>query len=66
MSEQQVFNVRFSSGNMGDGGLRDISDHCAIWWTVDKEDWGPKPFKFNNEFFSYRKFILFVETNGPV
>ncbi|CAI8592488.1 unnamed protein product [Vicia faba] len=29
-------------------GLRDISYHCPIWLVVDKSDWGPKPFKFNN------------------
>lgn len=40
---------------------RDVSDHCPIWLEVDKEDWGPKPFKFNNEGFSHKNFISFVE-----
>ncbi|XP_058774884.1 uncharacterized protein LOC131649153 [Vicia villosa] len=42
-------------------GDRDISDHCPIWIVADKMDWGPKPFKFNNEWFQYKEFIGFVE-----
>ncbi|XP_058751701.1 uncharacterized protein LOC131624805 [Vicia villosa] len=42
-------------------GARDISDHCPIWLEVDKLDWGPKPFKFNNEWFSHKEFVPFVE-----
>ncbi|XP_058755940.1 uncharacterized protein LOC131629163 [Vicia villosa] len=42
-------------------GDRDISDHCPIWLVVDKMDWGPKPFKFNNEWFNHKEFIGFVE-----
>ncbi|XP_058741814.1 uncharacterized protein LOC131614210 [Vicia villosa] len=42
-------------------GNRDISDHCPVWLEVDKEDWGPKPFKFNNEWFSNKDFLPFVE-----
>lgn len=30
-------------------GDRDISDHCPIWIITDNHNWGPKPFKFNNE-----------------
>ncbi|XP_058766319.1 uncharacterized protein LOC131639895 [Vicia villosa] len=42
-------------------GLRDISDHFLVWLEVDREDWGPKPFKFNNEWFSNKDFVPFVE-----
>ncbi|XP_058751945.1 uncharacterized protein LOC131625047 [Vicia villosa] len=42
-------------------GLWDVSDHCPVWLEVDKEDWGPKPFKFNNEWFSNKDFLPFVE-----
>ncbi|XP_058762298.1 uncharacterized protein LOC131635678 [Vicia villosa] len=30
-------------------GYRDVSDHCPIWLVKDDSNWGPKPFKFNNE-----------------
>ncbi|XP_058759393.1 uncharacterized protein LOC131632672 [Vicia villosa] len=42
-------------------GDRDISDHCPIWLVVDKMDWDPKPFKFNNSWFQDKGFIGFVE-----
>ncbi|XP_058786237.1 uncharacterized protein LOC131660890 [Vicia villosa] len=42
-------------------GERDISDHCSIWLEIDNNDWGPKPFKFNNEWFSHDSFLSFVE-----
>ncbi|XP_058746048.1 uncharacterized protein LOC131618913 [Vicia villosa] len=42
-------------------GSRDVSDHCPVWLLVDKEDWGPKPFKVNNEWFSHKSFFSFVE-----
>ncbi|XP_058746500.1 uncharacterized protein LOC131619420 [Vicia villosa] len=42
-------------------GQRDVSDHCPVWLVVDKEDWGPKPFKFNNEWFNNKEFLHFVE-----
>ncbi|XP_058726433.1 uncharacterized protein LOC131597778 [Vicia villosa] len=42
-------------------GDKDISDHFPIWLVVDKMDWGPKPFKFNNEWFHHKDFIDFVE-----
>ncbi|XP_058775266.1 uncharacterized protein LOC131649524 [Vicia villosa] len=42
-------------------GDRDISDHCPIWVMTEKYNWGPKPFKFNNEWFSFDSFIPFVE-----
>ncbi|XP_058756017.1 uncharacterized protein LOC131629235 [Vicia villosa] len=42
-------------------GDRDISDHYPIWILKDQRNWGPKPFKFNNEWFSLDSFIPFVE-----
>ncbi|XP_058755007.1 uncharacterized protein LOC131628158 [Vicia villosa] len=41
-------------------GDRDISDQCPIWIMLDNKNWGPKPFKFNNEWFSSEAFIPFV------
>ncbi|XP_058758254.1 uncharacterized protein LOC131631478 [Vicia villosa] len=41
--------------------IRDVSDHCPVWLEVDKEDWGPKPFKLNNEWFSHMDFVPFIE-----
>ncbi|XP_058726606.1 uncharacterized protein LOC131597964 [Vicia villosa] len=45
-------------------GDRDISDHFPIWIKTDVANWGPKPFKFNNEWFSLDSFIPFVEGRG--
>ncbi|XP_058770446.1 uncharacterized protein LOC131644070 [Vicia villosa] len=42
-------------------GKRDISDHCSLWLVVDDTNWGPKPFKFNYEWFSFNSFIPFIE-----
>ncbi|XP_058726233.1 uncharacterized protein LOC131597559 [Vicia villosa] len=42
-------------------GERDISDHFPICLVLDEENWGPKPFKFNNKWFSNKNFIPFVE-----
>ncbi|XP_058753205.1 uncharacterized protein LOC131626408 [Vicia villosa] len=42
-------------------GERDVSDHCPIWLEMDQNNWGPKPFKFNNEWFSCDSFYAFVE-----
>ncbi|XP_058784579.1 uncharacterized protein LOC131659399 [Vicia villosa] len=42
-------------------GERDISDHCPVWLVFDNNDWGPKLFKFTNEWFSLKSFIPFVE-----
>ncbi|XP_058784155.1 uncharacterized protein LOC131658925 [Vicia villosa] len=42
-------------------GDRDISDHCPIWIMTDHLNWGPKLFRFNNEWFSFDSFIPFVE-----
>ncbi|XP_058746404.1 uncharacterized protein LOC131619312 [Vicia villosa] len=40
---------------------RDISNHFPIWLVKDNEDWGPKSFKINNEWFTFKSFIPFVE-----
>ncbi|XP_058783019.1 uncharacterized protein LOC131657664 [Vicia villosa] len=42
-------------------GDRDISDHCPVWLVKDNVNWGPKPFKFNNEWFSFDSFLPFVK-----
>ncbi|XP_058775987.1 uncharacterized protein LOC131650289 [Vicia villosa] len=42
-------------------GNRDISDHCPIWLVVDDMNWGPKPFRFNNQWFSHEAFMPFVK-----
>ncbi|XP_058739159.1 uncharacterized protein LOC131611049 [Vicia villosa] len=42
-------------------GERDISDHCPIWLVVENMNWGPKPFRFNNQWFSFDSFLQFVE-----
>ncbi|XP_058767766.1 uncharacterized protein LOC131641482 [Vicia villosa] len=42
-------------------GERDISDHCLVWLVSDNANWGPKPFKFNNDWFSLESFMPFVE-----
>ncbi|XP_058746998.1 uncharacterized protein LOC131619984 [Vicia villosa] len=40
---------------------RDILDHCLMWLVLDNNDWGPKPFKFNNEWFLFKSFLPFLE-----
>lgn len=42
-------------------GPRDILDYCPIWLVLDNKIWGSKPLKFNNERFSFKLFILFLE-----
>ncbi|CAK8560492.1 unnamed protein product [Lathyrus sativus] len=37
-------------------GNRDISDYCPIWLKANIEDWGPKPFKFNNSWLNHPDF----------
>ncbi|XP_058765950.1 uncharacterized protein LOC131639469 [Vicia villosa] len=55
-------NIILSWGVVGQWiGMRDVSDHCPVWLMVDKEDWGPKPFKFNNEWFKDKTFLDFVK-----
>ncbi|XP_058768559.1 uncharacterized protein LOC131642300 [Vicia villosa] len=42
-------------------GGRDVSDHTPIWIRDNKRNWGPKPFRFNNLWFSHKDFFSFVE-----
>ncbi|XP_058725766.1 uncharacterized protein LOC131597067 [Vicia villosa] len=42
-------------------GERDVSDHAPIWIKINKRNWGPKPFRFNNLWFNHDNFIHFVE-----
>ncbi|XP_058740865.1 uncharacterized protein LOC131613190 [Vicia villosa] len=42
-------------------GMWDISDHCPVWLVTNREDWGPKPFKFNNNWFQHKELLEFVE-----
>ncbi|XP_058749655.1 uncharacterized protein LOC131622635 [Vicia villosa] len=42
-------------------GGRDLSDHAPIWIKDNKKNWGPKPFKFNNNWLKHKEFIPFVE-----
>jgi hypothetical protein len=41
---------------------RDVSDHCPIILRYDTEDWGPKPFRFNNYWLKDTKFRDLVIT----
>lgn len=45
---------------------RDVSDHCSVWLVVDKMNWGPKPLKFDNEWFRNKGFLCFVEKEWVV
>lgn len=42
-------------------GSRDISNHSPIWIAADNSNLGPKPFKFNNEWFPFDSFLPFVD-----
>lgn len=42
-------------------GARDISDHAPIWINENLKNWGPKPFKFNNNWLKHDEFQSFVE-----
>lgn len=42
-------------------GDRDISDHCPIWLDCNVENWGPKPFRFNNCWLDDNRFSPFVK-----
>lgn len=42
-------------------GSRDISDHCPIRLNSRKIDWGPKPFRFNNDWFKHEGFKPFIK-----
>ncbi|MCH87331.1 endonuclease/exonuclease/phosphatase family protein [Trifolium medium] len=49
----------------GNGSLwalpRDVSDHCPLLLRYLQEDWGPKPFRFNNFWLENKKFVKLVE-----
>ncbi|CAK8574714.1 unnamed protein product [Lathyrus sativus] len=40
---------------------RDISNRCPIWLKINKDDWGPKPFKTNYSWFENKDFLNYVE-----
>ncbi|KAI5416727.1 hypothetical protein KIW84_041666 [Lathyrus oleraceus] len=42
-------------------GTRDISDHYPIWLKASSENWGPKPFKFNNCWLNHKYFARLIE-----
>lgn len=42
-------------------GQRYISNHFSFSLIVDNEDWGPKPFRFNNEWLKNKYFLLLRE-----
>jgi hypothetical protein len=42
---------------------RDVSDHCPLVLNYNQEDWGPKPFRFNNFWLEDKKFIDLVEAS---
>jgi hypothetical protein len=35
---------------------RDVADHCLLVIKYSSEDWGPKPFRFNNFWFQNKEF----------
>ncbi|CAJ2642584.1 unnamed protein product [Trifolium pratense] len=41
---------------------RDVSDHCPLLLKYSHDDWGPKPFRFNNFLLENKKFMEMVET----
>jgi exonuclease III len=41
---------------------RDVSDHCPLILKYSHDDWGPKPFRFNNFWLENKKFIEIVES----
>jgi hypothetical protein len=42
-------------------GPRDISDHCPLVLKNSINDWGPKPFRFNNHWILHKNFKKVVE-----
>jgi hypothetical protein len=42
---------------------RDVSDHCPLLLKHNHDDWGPKPFRFNNFWLENKKFIEVVEAS---
>jgi hypothetical protein len=43
---------------------RDVSDHCPLILKYCHDDWGPKPFRFNNFWFSKRLLNLLGVVKG--
>ncbi|PNX99671.1 cysteine-rich receptor-like protein kinase, partial [Trifolium pratense] len=41
---------------------RDVSDHCPLVLKYRNDDWGPKPFRFNNFWLENKKLIEVVES----
>jgi endonuclease/exonuclease/phosphatase family metal-dependent hydrolase len=41
---------------------RDVSDHCPLILKYSHDDWGPKPFRFNNFWLDNKKCIEIVES----
>jgi exonuclease III len=41
---------------------RDVSDHCPLILKYSHDDWGPKPFRFNNFWLANSKFKEIVES----
>src|SRR4051812_17809670 len=41
-------------------GTREVSDHVPISLVCGSVDWGPKPFIFNNTWFTHKDFLNFV------
>ncbi|MCH83420.1 LINE-1 reverse transcriptase like, partial [Trifolium medium] len=40
---------------------RDVSDHCLLVLKIANNDWGPKPFRFNNNWIDHKHFKKMVE-----
>jgi hypothetical protein len=40
---------------------RDVSDHCPLVLKYPENDWGPKPFRFNNYWLDHKNFKKVVE-----
>ncbi|CAI8594053.1 unnamed protein product [Vicia faba] len=55
------FNLFIKDMNLIDIPFKDLSDHCRIWITINNSNWGPKPFKVNNNWFDDKKFVIFME-----
>ncbi|XP_058767333.1 uncharacterized protein LOC131641013 [Vicia villosa] len=46
---------------LGNSLIRDISDHCPIWLSIDHHDWGPRPFRVKDVWFDDGAFLSFAE-----
>lgn len=45
------------------GLMRDVSNHCPIVLKMGVQEWGPKPFRFNNCWLSHKGFEKLVVDN---